>query len=175
MADMLVRLYDLPPGRPTPPDLAVRRALAPERCLVIDWIATRFGTGWAGECAAAFAATPTRLLLAVRHGALLGFAAWDVTARGFFGPTGVDPSAQGTGIGAALLRGVLGQMRAEGYGYAIIGSAGAPEFFARVAGATVIPGSSPGIYEGILRQGQGALPPGPPPKQSLGTYHSRGA
>jgi GNAT superfamily N-acetyltransferase len=152
MVDMLVPLYVLP--RETEPRAAsyqVRRALAPERHAVIAWVEARFGPGWAGECEAAFAATPTRCLIAVEDGALLGFAAWDVTALGFFGPTGVAEAARGKGVGAALLLGVLRAMQAAGYGYAIIGAAGAPTFFAKVAGAVPIAGSSPGLYRGMLK------------------------
>jgi GNAT superfamily N-acetyltransferase len=154
---MLVPLYALGDGsaelaRIAQAGIVVRRALAPERRAVIAWIDQHFGPGWAGETEAAFAATPTRCLVALRGQSLLGFAAWDVTALGFFGPTGVSPASRGEGVGAALLMGVLGAMRAAGYGYAIIGAAGAPEFFTRVAAATPIAGSSPGLYRGLLRR-----------------------
>jgi hypothetical protein len=43
-------------------------------------------------------------------------------------------------------------MRAMGYGYAVVGAAGAPEFFRRVAAATVIEDSTPGLYGGMLRR-----------------------
>ncbi len=154
MVDMLVALYAIPPDaglQSHPPGVVIRRALAPERRAVVGWVEGRFGAGWAGEAEAAFAATPTRCLVAVEGEALLGFALWDVTALGFFGPTGVAEAARGRGIGAALLLGVLGAMRAAGYGYAIIGAAGAPEFFTKVAGAVPIAGSSPGLYQGMLR------------------------
>jgi GNAT superfamily N-acetyltransferase len=149
MTDMLVRLYALADARTT--SVTVRRALAAERRAVIAWVEARFGAGWAGECEAAFAATPTRCLLAIDGSAIAGFAVWDVTARGLFGPIGVAEGARGSGVGAALLHAALAAMRAEGYAYAIIGNAGAPGFFARVAGATPIPDSVPGLYAGQLR------------------------
>jgi len=157
MSDMLVALYNLPDavalsGRMATADVVLRRALAAERRAVVAWVEQSFGPGWAGEVETAFAATPSRCLLAVRDGTLLGFAAWDVTALGFFGPIGVAEAARGGGVGAALLLGVLRAMRDAGYGYAVIGAAGAPEFFARVAGAVEIAGSKPGIYNGMLRK-----------------------
>ena len=156
MTDMLVRLYALDDDRAlasrmTAGGIVLRRALAPERRPVVAWVEARFGAGWAGECETAFARTPTTCVLALRQSALAGFAVWDVTARGFFGPTGVEAEARGAGIGAALLHAVLQAMRAEGYGYAIIGNAGAAGFFARVAGAIPIPDSVPGIYAGMIR------------------------
>ena len=156
MTDMLVRLYAIDDGRAhadrmAESGIALRRALAPERRPVVAWVEARFGAGWAGECETAFARTPTGCLLALRGNAIAGFAVWDVTARGFFGPIGVDAETRGTGIGAALLHAVLRAMKAEGYGYAIIGNAGAPAFFTRVAGATLIPDSAPGLYAGMLR------------------------
>jgi hypothetical protein len=61
-------------------------------------------------------------------------------------------------------------MRAEGYGYAIIGGVGAADFFARAVGAVAIPDSTPGIYAGLLKaetapkpdEGATADPPRPP-------------
>jgi hypothetical protein len=54
-------------------------------------------------------------------------------------------------VGAALLLACLHDMRAMGYGYAIAGQVGAPEFFRRVAGAVEIPDSTPGLYANRLR------------------------
>lgn len=70
--------------------------------------------------------------------------------KGFFGPTGVDMSARGKGIGQALLLRTLLDMRDQGYGYAVIGGAGPTEFYQRSVGAIPIEGSSPGIYRGML-------------------------
>jgi hypothetical protein len=42
-------------------------------------------------------------------------------------------------------------MRALGYGYAVIGSAGPMEYYSKIVGATVIEDSTPGIYKGMLK------------------------
>jgi GNAT superfamily N-acetyltransferase len=151
MIDMLVKLYALGDDEAAVAGVLLRRALAPERRPVLAWVEHRFGGGWAGECEAAFARTPTGCLLALRERAVLGFAVWDVTARGFFGPIGVDAGERGGGIGAALLLAGLRAMRAEGYAYAIIGGVGPADFFVRTAGAVPIPDSTPGIYAGLIK------------------------
>lgn len=158
MPDMLVRLYALPEGRPSrlDPDIRIRRALAAERRAVISWIEERFGAGWAGEAETAFSSTPARIHVAHHRDRIVGFACHDVTALGFFGPTGVDETMRGKGIGEALLVESLLSMRAAGYAYAIIGGVGPAEFYARAVGAVEIAGSTPGIYDGMLFPGDPA-------------------
>ncbi len=117
------------------------------------------GSGWASEASVALANRPVSLFLAGSGAELAGFACYDATARGFFGPIGVAESARGRGIGAALLRACLLDMRSSGYGYAIVGAVGAPDFFLRVAGAVEIPDSTPGIYADQLRSSVLGTPP----------------
>ncbi len=66
-------------------------------------------------------------------------------------PAWTRPPA-GRGVGAALTLAVLAAMREDGYAYAIIGGAGPADFYARVAGAIEIPGSTPGVYDLSLLQ-----------------------
>ncbi|KPF84260.1 GNAT family acetyltransferase [alpha proteobacterium AAP38] len=151
--DLLVKLYALPPGPdPLPPGITLRRALAPEAPLILPWIAARFGEGWRAEAAVALSACPTHIHIAHDDaGTLLGFACHDVTARGLFGPTGVDEGARGTGLGKALLLASLRAMAADGYAYAVIGGAGPVEFYQKAVDAIPIAGSEPGLYRGMLR------------------------
>jgi predicted N-acetyltransferase YhbS len=58
----------------------------------------------------------------------------------------VDEARRGQGIGKALFLSCLHAMAANGYAYAIIGSAGPADFYAKTVGAVEIEGSSPGIY-----------------------------
>ncbi|HXJ22409.1 MAG TPA: GNAT family N-acetyltransferase [Polyangia bacterium] len=155
MADLLVRLYDLPPLAPAVEALAaagvvVRRAAAAERTPVVDWMRAEGSPGWADECAAAFARHPIACFVAVDASApdarLLGVACHDAACRNFFGPELVAPGHRGRGIGRGLLLAALHAMRADGYGYAIIGWASSVDFYRRVVGATPIDGSTPGIY-----------------------------
>ena len=155
MPDLLVRLYDLPefPAEAAVAALGitVRRALGPERGAVMDWVDRHFGDPWLSETAIGFAQTPITVFVAAQHARMLGFACHDTTAKGFFGPTGVDPAARGQGIGEALLIVTLKAMRAAGYGYAVIGDPGPVAFYKKRLDAFDIPGSEPGIYAGMLR------------------------
>lgn len=155
MPDLLVKLYELPALEPVlarqqTAGVEVRRALAPEKHIVSAWVRDQFEAGWASECEAAFANQPVSCFVAVEAGRLVGFACCDATCKGFFGPTGVDESCRGRGIGKALLLVCLHAMRWAGYGYAIIGAAGPVEFYADAVGAVVIEDSWPGIYRGLL-------------------------
>jgi GNAT superfamily N-acetyltransferase len=151
MSDLLVKLYALPPVASSPAGITVRRAFAAEKRLVCDWVAVQFGPGWAGESEAAFARMPVSCFVAVRSQVLLGFACYDATAAGFFGPTGVAESERKHGVGGALLSAALHDMAANGYGYAIIGAADPMEFYRKQAGAIEIPDSEPGFYRGKLK------------------------
>jgi GNAT superfamily N-acetyltransferase len=152
MPDLLVKLYSLSPLSTPPPGVDVRRAFAAEKRLVCDWVAAQFGSGWASECEAAFARLPVACFVAVRDQELLGFACYDATARGFFGPTGVAEPERNHGIGVALLLAILHDMAAHGYAYAIIGAADSVEFYRKHAGAIEIPDSDPGFYRGKIKR-----------------------
>lgn len=148
--DLLVKLYELP-AKATVDGVRLRRAFSAEKTIVAEWVAQKFSRGWADECQAAFARAPVSCFVAVGDEELLGFACYDATARGFFGPAGVLESARKRGIGRALLLCALHDMRANGYAYAIIGATGATDFYKRSIGAIEIAGSSPGFYAGLLR------------------------
>jgi GNAT superfamily N-acetyltransferase len=168
MVDLLVRLYDVPaaPERAVSAEDAfrIRRALPLEKHFIVDWLRSQadLPAQWASECDVAMSRQPPSCFVAVQSPAasgrgydtperLLGFACYDATAKGYFGPEGVRGDCRRRGIGAALLLACLRAMREEGYGYAIIGWASEIEFYRRVAGATVIESSEPGIYAGRLQ------------------------
>ena len=152
VADMLVRLYALPDAagaiaRATRHGVTIRRPEPSEHRRVVDWVRTTFTEGWAAECEVAFASAPPACFIAVRDAAPIGFACHDCTRRNFFGRGGGDPAARGLGLGAALTLATLASMRDAGYAYAIIGGVGPATFYAKVAGAMPIEGSTPGIYD----------------------------
>ncbi|HMO55107.1 MAG TPA: hypothetical protein PJ994_11425, partial [Tepidiformaceae bacterium] len=74
------------------------------------------------------------------------------TRPDYFGPTGVAESQRGSGIGKVLLLQCLESLAAQGYAYAIIGGVGPAEFYEKTVGATLIPGSEPGIYRNMVRR-----------------------
>jgi GNAT superfamily N-acetyltransferase len=156
MPDMLVKLYTLADVNPLiaqqrAAGIDIRRALAPEKQVVVDWVRQHWSPAWASECDVAFANQPVSCFIAVEGQQLVGFACYDATCKNFFGPTGVDQALRGRKIGATLLLACLQAMAAQGYAYAIIGGVGPAEFYAKTVGAVVIEDSTPGIYRGMLR------------------------
>ena len=153
----MVKLYDLPPlashvGRLGDEGVVIRVALPHERPLVIKWVREIFGEGWASECDVAFSNHPPSCFIATESGGIVGFACYDSACKDFFGPAGVAEHARRRGIGKALLLASLYAMAAQGYAYAIIGGVGPAGFYAKVAGATEIEGSSPGIFRDPLKR-----------------------
>ena len=153
MADWLVKLYELPPRSADATDVpgTIRRGFVAERRLICDWVAAQFGNGWASECEAAFGKSPVTCFLAHDGFEVVGFACYDATARGMFGPMGVRPRDRKRGYGRLLLLACLRDMATHGYAYAVIGGAGSTAFYQQAAGATEITGSTPGFYRGMLK------------------------
>ena len=162
---MLVKLYDVVPdhaliARLEQQQITSKRALAPDGLRVVRFIEDSAAThwpdeskdSWMAECQAAMAHHPPTCFVAVHERTLIGFACYDATAKGFFGPMGVLRDHQGKGVGKALLLASLLAMWNEGYGYAAIGwpAASAVGFYARTVQAEVIPDSSPGIYGRLI-------------------------
>ena len=150
MPDLLVNLLKLPPLEQLDGKVLVRRAQPFELSTVRNFIQTHFTANWADEAAVGFANKPVSVFIATMNGELVGFAAYECTRRGFFGPTAVVETARGLGIGKALLVSSLIGLRDLGYVYAIIGRAGPVRFYQEAVGAVIIPDSEPGIYEDLL-------------------------
>lgn len=155
MIDMLVRLYALPDSAESYAKAAengvmLRRARAFEKHTVAAFAREHFSEKWVSEIEVAMTRQPIACFIATRDKAILGFACYDTTQRGFFGPTGVAENARGLGLGKALLMKALEGLRDIGYAYAIIGGVGPKEFYAKHCGAIEIPGSDPGTYEDLL-------------------------
>lgn len=158
MPDYLVKLYELPPLAPALERVKeagydLRRALPPEKSIVVDWVRENFASTWADECDVAFGNRPVSCFVVTRGGELFGFACYDATCKAFFGPTGVSEKARKAGLGGALLLASLHALWNEGYAYGIIGAGGGAEgFYRKVCQATPIDGSAPGIYRGLLKR-----------------------
>lgn len=157
MPDMLVKLYELPDLEPIIKEqvaggITIRRAITPEKHIVTAWVEEHFSLFWRSEVEVAFTRQPVSCFVAVENETLVGFGCYDTTRKGFFGPTGVNESMRGRGVGKALLLACLHSMWVEGYGYAIIGGVGPADFYAKAVGATLIEDSKPGVYRGMLRK-----------------------
>lgn len=157
MADMLVKLYQMPDPekyylQAKEAGVRITRALSPDFTKILDFIRKEFGEGWASETTAGLYNHPfPTCFIASKNGEIIGFADYDATARGLFGPTGVKESERGQGVGAALLMKCLEAMRDEGYSYCVIGSAGPEHFYEKCCGAVVIPGDTPNVYSRMIR------------------------
>jgi predicted GNAT family acetyltransferase len=155
MIDMLVRLYDLPESRDLYSEVEesgviLRRPGAYEKHLVANFIREHFSPKWVSEFEVACSRQPISCFIATKDKEVLGFACYETSGKGYFGPTGVAESARGFGLGKALLFKALEALHEDGYSYAFIGGVGPKEFYAKVVGAVEIPGSDPGIYVDIL-------------------------
>jgi hypothetical protein len=170
MADMLVKLYDLPDAHPTivalrEVGIEIRQTRLTERRDISVWVGNHFSADWAVSAEVAASAEPSRCFIAVRKKPhhissgdpydvppeeILGFACYDATAKGMFGPVGVREDSRVRGVGKALLLSCLHAMSSIGYAYAVIGWVGPVDFYERTVGATVIPDSAPGVYRGDL-------------------------
>ena len=140
--DMLINLYAIPEPE-TPSGVRIERVLPPDTGRVLAWVGEHFGEGWKSESCTALYALPSSCYIAQKDGQCVGFACYDATARGYFGPIGIDGSMRGTGIGRTLLLTCLKGMREAGYGYAVVGWCdSAAGFYAKSANAVPVPGSS---------------------------------
>ncbi len=155
MPDLLVNLLKLPSVEPLlleqeSAGIVIRRAQPFETTRVRDLIEREFSVAWADEVLVGFVSKPVSVFIAIAEREVVGFAAYECTRRGFFGPAGVIETMQGRGIGKVLLLASLWGLREMGYVYGIIGRAGPVEFYERAVGAIVIPDSDPGIYVDLL-------------------------
>lgn len=154
MPDLLVNLLNLPAPESEPQEFLVRRAQPFEISVVRSFVAENFSTSWADEISVGFARQPISVFVATMERELIGFAAYECTRRGFFGPMGVVERAHGKGAGKTLLLAALWGLREMGYVYGIIGAAGPVRFYQKTVGAIVIPDSEPGIYTDLLKSKQ---------------------
>jgi len=159
--DCLVNLYSRPMAalakRIQTVEATLRTALPPELHIIQNWVRENFSEYWVSEVTAAMAHQPPGCLVAIMGDELVGFACYDATARGFFGPTGVAENQRGKGIGLALLYHTLSAMKARGYAYAIIGGVGPVDFYAKAVGAVPIAADNEDIYQGLLRPKSAAV------------------
>jgi len=155
MADMLVKLYHLEEDYSVlalkEKGIHIKRVLSPDKHLVEQFIRQHFSEAWVSEASVALTKVNPSCFIAIKDQAIIGFACYDATAKGFFGPTGIDEAHRGNGAGAALLMKCLLAMREEGYGYAIIGGVGkAKPFYEKICHESSIDDSNPTVYSRMV-------------------------
>ena len=171
MADMLVKLYALPDlaqvlAEQKSRSVEIRQAHPDEKYKIAEWVRERIKPNWGVGCEVALEQRPPSCHIAFEKDPayvptadpyhlpseiLLGFACYDVVAKGVLGPIGVREDRRGGGIGTTLLLTCLHAMAAQRYAYAVIGWTGPAEWYAKTVGATIIEGSEPGVFRGPLK------------------------
>lgn len=157
MADMLVKLYDIPfsyalEERLSEEGIRIKKALAPDRSRIIEFSKICAKDDYSDEVNAAFCNNPITCYIATKEKKIIGFACYEATAKNFFGPMAVLDSERKKGVGKALLLRSLWSMQELGYAYAIIGwpAKSAVEFYKKCAGAVMIDESSSGVYKRMI-------------------------
>ena len=151
--DMIVNLKDIAYTASKDENIKIKRAFAGDKEKILQFVRENFSASWAGEAECACLQSPSQCFIATKEGKILGFACYDVSAKGFFGPIGVLEEARGDGVGTCLLTRTLETMRSAGYGYAIIGWVGdAEKFYRKTVGANFIEGGTPenSVYSNMV-------------------------
>jgi GNAT superfamily N-acetyltransferase len=156
MADMLIKLYELEDdwqflAKQLALGITLRKPIGPEKHDIISWVSDQFGTGWASETDVALSNKPATCFVSVKEAGIIGFACYDATALGFFGPIGVEKAHRKNGTGTALMTACLLDMKLKGYGYAIVGAVKDENYYKNTVGAMRIPDSSPGFYHSQIK------------------------
>ena len=157
MADMLVKLYNIPNSHSIEEKLLkegvkIKKALAPDRRRIIDFSGIGAEEDYSDEVKAAFSNNPITCYIATKEKKIIGFACYEATAKNFFGPMAVLETERKKGIGKALLLKSLESMQELGYAYAIIGwpAKSAIDFYKKCAGAIMIDEKSSGVYTRMI-------------------------
>ncbi len=149
--DLLVDLYQVDYSKKEC-GAKIKRALSPNSDQIIKYVGENFNMSWASEIKAALYKTHPTCYIAVIDKEIVGFACYDATAKGFFGPTGVSEEHRKKGIGTALLIHSLEAMLFDGYSYAIIGGVrSAIDFYKRMCNAIPIPNSKK-VYTRLIQR-----------------------
>ncbi|MDD1792141.1 GNAT family N-acetyltransferase [Enterovibrio sp. ZSDZ42] len=148
--DYLVKLYQNAFLEPlsVAETITIRKPIGTEKHVVLDWIGAQFNQRWQSEAATAYS-RHNSLFIAVHDKEIVGFACYDGTAKGFFGPLGVSEFAREKGVGKQLLRKTLNAMKEAGYGYAIIPT-NSEDYYRKYLDLIEINGSEKSIYHDMV-------------------------
>lgn len=150
--DMIAGLTNLPEYE-IPKGVKIKRAFPGNKEEVLSFVRENFSESWVGEAEYAMLQSPGKCFIAAENGKILGFACFDASAKGFFGPIGILASQRKRKLGAVLLFRTLEAMREYGYAYAIIGWVGdAEHFYRKTVDAEYIKNGNPenSVYSNML-------------------------
>lgn len=151
--DMIVGLTKLPKYPLINENIRIKRAFPGDKEEILKFVRENFQRNWVYEAEQAIMQSPSKCFIATEEGKLIGFACYDASAKGFFGPLGVLPTARKKNVGTYLLIRTLEAMREYGYGYAIIGwVSDAEQFYRKTVNAEYIKGGEPenSIYSNLI-------------------------
>lgn len=119
--------------------LIIRRAGRGDQPAMRAWMQHHFPGGWEMEVDLTFDnVDPIPTWIALRNATVVGFAVYDVEMfPGGFGPTGVEESVRGLGLGRALMLRTLADMHTRGYTECEIAWVGPVAFYANVCDARI--------------------------------------
>lgn len=150
--DMIVGLTNLPQYKLSE-KIKLKRAFPGDKAQILKFVRENFQSNWEYEVEQSLFQSPGKCFIATEEGRLIGFACYDASAKGFFGPIGVLPSERGKNIGTALMIRTFEAMREYGYGYAIIGWVSeAEQFYRKTVNAEYIKNGEPenSVYSNLI-------------------------
>ena len=100
--DMIVSLYNLPEIKVNE-NIKIKRAFVGDKDIILDFVGKYFRKNWVYEVEHSLMEEVSKCFVATEDGKIIGFACYDSSAKGFFGPIGVEPTRRGENIGQALL------------------------------------------------------------------------
>lgn len=151
--DMIVGLTKLPEYPIMNKNIRIKRAFPGDKEEILKFVRENFQTSWVYEVEQTIMQSPSKCFVATEEGKLIGFACYDASAKGFFGPIGVLATTRKKNVGASLVIRTLEAMREYGYGYAIIGwVSDAEQFYRKTVKAEYIKGGEPenSIYSNLI-------------------------
>ena len=150
MTDMLVKLYRLRYDygfieKLEAEDIRIGKPENDQVQPLLQWIGNNFCQEAAEQASLAFSSFPACGFVAsqISTGDPLGYACYDATGLGFFGPIGILPGYRDRGISRALVLSCLFDMKMRGYGYAIIGNVGPTRFYEDIIKEVAVPDNNP--------------------------------
>ena len=140
--DLVVNLYQekLKTNRPKlkNENIVIERLLSPNSDKLVEFVSKNFDKGWVSEIKAGIYKPNPTCLVAKLEDEIIGFACYDATALGYFGPTGVSSKYRGLNVGQNLLFETLLKMKEAGYGYGIIGGGRITSFYGKYLDIVII-------------------------------------
>jgi len=117
--------------------IEIRRLEAGDAAAFETYMLEHWSWGWMREACRTLKHDPIETHLALKDGAIVGFASANASGPGQFGPMGVHPDLRRHGVGGIVLKRCLADLREQEYTIGEIQWTGPLGFYARQVGATL--------------------------------------